>query len=273
VFAAGLLGLGQAAAQQASTVATPWTFRVAPYLWAPSVDAELRYGLAQRPGDARRADISIDAGDLLGALNFGVMVAAEARRDRFSMSTDLIYLDLSEEKGVGRAADYAELLGVPLAAGATVDARTELQAALWGLAAGYTLAQGGWGQVDGTAGFRLLNVEARSDVRLDAFVAGPGPGLGAAASRRLKDSATLFDGVVGVRGEFALGSGFSLPYAFDIGGGSANLTWQAMGGVAYQWGRTNITLGYRALHYEQGGDRLLRDLTLAGPFLAASFRF
>lgn len=46
-----------------------------------------------------------------------------------------------------------------------------------------------------------------------------------------------------------------------------------MGGVAYQVGGVDITLGYRALHYEQSGDKLLQDATLAGPFLAASLNF
>jgi hypothetical protein len=268
LLATGLLGPGKAAAQ-----GTPWTFTVTPYLWAPSVDGQLRYGLARQPGDARLADVSIDAANLLGALNFGAMVAAEARRGRFSIVTDLIYLDLSDQRGAARSADFGQGLGAPVAAGASADARSTLQGGLWGLAAGYTVAEGGWGRLDATAGFRLLAADARSDVQLGAAVAGPGPGLGVSTSRRIAGSATLFDGVVGLRGEFVLGSGFSLPYAFDIGGGAATLTWQAMGGVAYRWGRANITLGYRALHYEQGGDKLLRDLTLAGPFLAASFRF
>ena len=62
-------------------------------------------------------------------------------------------------------------------------------------------------------------------------------------------------------------------YAFDIGGGSSRLTWQAAGGVGYQTGWAGVTLGYRHLHYDQGGDRLVQDFSFGGPFLALSFRF
>jgi hypothetical protein len=252
-------GSGRVAAQPATTPATPWTFSLTPYFWAPSVEATLEYNLAVLPGDAQRADVSIDAGDVLGKLNFGAMLAGEARRGRFAIITDLIYLDLGDEKSAALPADY----GQPQA---TIDARSTLEGFLWGLAGSYTLVEGGWGRVDATAGFRLFVLESRTDIRLNVAP-------GAAIDRRLEQTATLLDAVVGLRGQFDLGAGFSIPYAFDIGGGSSSLTWQAQGAVTYRLGSADLALGYRVLHYEQGSDKLLRDLTLKGPFAAVSLRF
>jgi hypothetical protein len=271
VLATGVIG--RAAGQDASAAATPWTFRITPYLWTPSFEGQLRYGLARLPGDAATADISIDAGTLLRALNFGAMLAAEARRDRFSVVTDVIYLHLSDKGSRARSTDFGQSLDLPVAVGRTIDARSSLKMTLWGLAAGYTLAEGGWGHLDVTAGFRLLAVDSSTDVQIDTVLAGPGPGSALSTVRRLGQNTTLFDGVAGLRGQILLGGGFSLPYAFDIGGGSANLTWQAMAGLAYRVGWADFSVGYRALHYEQGSNKLLRDLTLSGPFLAATFRF
>ena len=78
---------------------------------------------------------------------------------------------------------------------------------------------------------------------------------------------------LGARGRLLLGSGFSLPYGFDVGTGASRLTWQATGGVHYQTGWAGVTLGYRHLSYDQGGSKLVQDFSFSGPFLAAKFSF
>ena len=150
---------------------------------------------------------------------------------------------------------------------------TSVRGSLWTLGGAYTLAAGGWGHADVFAGFRLFSLETRTDVRLAADIVAPGGGRSFARTGRLARDADLFDGLVGLRGRFVLGSGFHLPYAFDIGGGSSRLTWQAAGGIAYQTGWAGVTLGYRHLAYDQGGDRLVQDFSFGGPFLALNMRF
>jgi hypothetical protein len=50
-------------------------------------------------------------------------------------------------------------------------------------------------------------------------------------------------------------------------------TWQAYAGVAYQAGFADLSLGYRWLAFEQGGNAKVRRLALGGAVLAAAFRF
>lgn len=257
-------------AQTAPAAETGWRFTVTPYAWLPSIEGNLRYALPPGSGDARSADVGMGAINLLEAINFAGMIAAEARYDRFVIMTDLIYLDMGN---AGSRVDQVNLGGN--AVSSTLDAGTDtsVQGTLWTLAGGYTLAQGEWGHVDAFAGFRLFSLSTSTNVRLSADVAGPNNALALSRNMRFSDSTTLFDGIVGARGRFLLGAGFHLPYAFDIGAGSSQLTWQAMAGIGYQTGWAGVTLGYRYLSYDQGNDKLVQDFSFSGPFLAVNFSF
>ena len=267
---------GEPAAQTVPSAEPGWSFAVAPYVWAPSIEGKLRYGVPGRAGGvsgASGAKVSIDATNVLEALNFAAMVAAEARNGRFSVLTDFIYLDLGNAGSAVRSVDFVQVGRNPVSTTLNAGTDTSVRGSLWTLGGAYTLAAGGWGHADVFAGFRLFSLETRTDVRLAADIAAPGGGRSFARTGRLARDADLFDGLVGLRGRLVLGGGFHLPYAFDIGGGSSRLTWQAAGGIAYQTGWAGVTLGYRHLAYEQSGDRLVQDLSFGGPFLALNMRF
>lgn len=265
---------GDLAAQTVQTAPpapeTGWHFTVTPYAWLPSIDGRLRYSLPPGSGDARSTDVGISSTNLLDAINFAGMIAAEARYDRFAIMTDLIYLDMGN---AGSRVDSVNLGGN--AVSSTVDAGTDtsVQGTLWTLAGGYTLAQGEWGNVDAFAGFRLFSLSTTTNVRLAADVTGPNNSLALSRNLRLSDNTTLFDGIIGARGRFLLGAGFHLPYSFDVGAGSSQLTWQAMAGIGYQTGWAGVTLGYRYLSYDQGNDKLVQEFSFSGPFLAVNFSF
>lgn len=101
---------------------------------------------------------------------------------------------------------------------------------------------------------------------------GPAP-VSFAKTAPLSRDEDLIDGIVGLRGRFVLGRGFHLPYAFDLGGGSSRLTWQASAGLGYQAGWAGVSLGWRHLSYDQGGSKLLRDFSFGGPYLALNLTF
>jgi hypothetical protein len=273
LFGAVALSGGGAVAQPAQPSAPGWQFTVAPYLWAPSLDGTLRYQLPPGSGNTRRADVRVDSVNLIEALNFAGMIAAEARNGRFTILTDFIHLDLGNAESRVESVDFIQ--GGRNRVSGTLDAGTEttLRGTLWTLAGGYTLVDGAWGNIDAIAGFRLFSLSARTDVRLSATFNGPGPGQSFARTGRISRDTDLFDGIIGVRGGFLLGSGFHIPYSFDIGGGSSRLTWQAAAAIAYQTGWAGVTLGYRHLAYDQGGDKLVQDLSFSGPFLAVNFSF
>ena len=64
-----------------------------------------------------------------------------------------------------------------------------------------------------------------------------------------------------------------MPYYADVGAGDADLTWQAMVGVTYNWNWGGVSLVYRHLSYDMDGDKLLQDVAVSGPALGLTFRF
>ena len=260
------------AAQTVPSTEPGWSFAITPYVWVPWVEGKFSYNVPERTG-VSGARVNMDAINLLEALNFAVTVAGEARNGRFSILTDFIYLDFGKSSSAVRSVDFAQVGRNPVSSALNAGTESSLRGGLWTLGGAYTLAAGRWGHADAFAGFRLFSIDARTDVRLATDIVAPGGGQSFARTGRLARDANLFDGLVGLRGRFVLGSGFYLPYAFDIGGGSSRLTWQAAGGIGYQTGWAGVTAGYRHLYYDQGGTRLLQDFSFGGPFLALNISF
>jgi hypothetical protein len=272
-FGAGLacsLATG-AAAQPAWSDAPGWRFNVTTYAWLPTVSGTLRHDARGiEAGGGTGADVPVDGASLLDALRFAAMIGAEARYGRVVIVTDYIYLNLGNESSRVQSVDFGSGGRVPVAAGLDAGTESSIRGSLWTLAGGYTLASGGWGHVEALAGFRILSVSTRTDVRLSADVAGPVPGLSFDRAGRLARDANLIDGIAGLRGRIALGGGFRIPYAVDVGTGSSRVTWQAAGGVGDQSGWAGVTLGYRHLFYDQRGDGLLQDFAFSGPYVAVN---
>ena len=269
-----LLLSGLVAPAQAQTVprAEPgWQFSLTPYAWVPSIDGTLRYQLPAQAG-AGSADVAKDSFSVLEALNFAAMIAAEARYQRYSLLTDFIYMDLGGAGSKLRSVDFAGSNG---GVAANLDRGTEssLTGSLWTLMGGYTVTQGEWGHADIAGGFRLFSLSAETNLRLSGDVTAPGGTASLNRNARLSDSATLFDGIVGLRGRFVIGNGFFAPYAFDVGTGSSSLTWQASAALGYQMNWGSVALGWRHLSYEQSGNKLVQDLSFSGAFLALNFTF
>jgi hypothetical protein len=116
-------------------------------------------------------------------------------------------------------------------------------------------------------------MSTETSMRLGGDIMGPRAGLSFSRNAQLGRSDVLSDAIVDLRGRFVLGRGFSLPYAFDVGTGTSRLTWQASGGVAYQTGWAGVTVGYRHLAYEAGGNSLVQDFSFGGPFIALNMTF
>jgi hypothetical protein len=187
--------------------------------------------------------------------------------------TDFIYLDLGANGSKLRDVNFGG--GGSTGVGANLDRGTEssLSGSLWTLMGGYTVTQGDWGHADIVGGFRLFSLNAETNLRLAGDVTAPGGAASLNRTARLSDSATLFDGVIGMRGRLAIGSGFFAPYAFDIGTGSSSLTWQASAALGYQMSWGSVALGWRHLAYEQNSNDLVQDLSFSGAFLAVNFTF
>jgi hypothetical protein len=252
-----------------------WRFSIMPYLWLPSMDGTLRYGPPAAGGAS--PNVSIDADSLLSDLDAALMVTGEARKGRWSIATDLIYLDLSSGNSAVRSIDFNPGSGPLNVTNTALDGgtQTKVKGTVWTLVGGYSVVQEPHATLDIIGGFRYFDLEATTDWQLSATVTGPaGTPLTFARTGSVTRSDTLWDAIVGVRGRFKLGEGkWFAPYYLDVGGGDSKPTWQAMAGVGYSYKWGEVVSAYRYLSYEQSDNKLIEDLKLGGFALGVNFRF
>jgi len=258
----------------AQAAADKWTFSVMPYLWLPSMEGTLRYG--PPPASGASPNVSIDADALLGALDMAFMLQAEARKGRWLFATDVIYLDLSSDSSSVRSIDFNPGSGPVNIANTALDTgtQTNLKGTVWTLVGGYAAVQDPRATLDVIGGFRYLDLKATTNWQLSATVTGPGGAQTFATTGSVTKSGELWDAIVGVKGRVKLGEGnWFMPYYLDVGAGDSTLTWQGVlgAGYAFKWGE--VLLAYRYLSYEQGGNKLIEDLSFGGLGLGVNFRF
>jgi len=253
----------------AQTPGNQWEFSITPYLWLPNIDGTLKYSVPS--GASGSPEVKVGPNDYLEALRFAMMIAGEVRKDRWAVFTDVIYLDLSSEKSSVKSINFG---GNLVSSSANVSTDSSLKAGAWTLGAGYAVLPGRPVDLDVFGGLRYFGLHTSTDWQLTATVTGPGGGQTFPRSGSISERADLWDGIVGVKGRVWLGrSNWSIPYYFDVGTGSSELTWQGMLGVAYsfKWGGVNLT--YRHLYYDQKGDKLVQDMRFSGPALGVTFRW
>jgi hypothetical protein len=261
-----LCGALSAAAQ---TPDNQWTFSITPYLWLPNINGTLKYNIP--PGSGGSPEVSVGPNDWLEALNMVMMISGEVRKGRWSVFTDFIYLDFSNQDSTVKSINFG---GDRVSSSANVSTDSSLRGMAWTLGGGYAVLPGRPVELDVFGGLRYFGLHASTDWQLTGAVTGPGAGQNFQRAGDVSQRADLWDGIVGVRGRVWLGrSNWSIPYYLDVGTGSSSLTWQGMIGVAYSYKWFGVTLAYRNLYYDQKDDKLIQDLRFSGPALGMTFRF
>jgi hypothetical protein len=261
-----------AAAAQAP--ADRWTFSLMPYLWLPSVDGKLRYG--PPPVNGGSANVSVDADTLLDNLDFAFMIYGEARKGRWLIATDYIYLDFSKADSAVRSVDFNPGPGRVNVSTSSLNAgaQSSLRGDLWTLVGGYAAIEGPRASLDVVGGFRYLHISAETDWQLTATVNLPNSTLTFPRSGNAEKSDDIWAAIVGAKGRARLGaSDWFVNYYADIGGGSSTFTWQGVLGVGYAFKWGDIIFDYRYLYYSQSGDKLIDNVSFGGFGLGANFRF
>jgi hypothetical protein len=255
--------------------ASGWTFDLMPYLWMPSVNANINYSLPPALGGTVSANPSIGFGNLVSHLNIGFTGAADVRYDRFSLLTDFLWLNVGGVAGQFKSVNFPNHPAIPISGSVNTTESLKLNSEIWTLAGGYTVAQGNWGNFDAIAGFRLLALSTRTNYSLGVTIMGPrGNGATFGGVGSVSASADIWNGVAGFRGHVRLGDTmFFIPYYFDIGAGGSNLTWQVASGLGYQTPWADVSLTYRYLSFEQSNSSAEGRLWMQGPMLAVNFRF
>ncbi len=226
-----------------------WQFKAGMYLWGAGIKGETAVG----------SDIDIGFDDLISNLNMAFMGDFEARKSKWSLAADLIYLNVGAGGG-GRVPISAEP-GVSL----QVDADVKLRAWVMGFTGGYNLWQSERGTLDAIAGARYLEVK----VTLDATDRlGP-----LARQRETTASGANWDAIVGVKGDINLADRWYAPYYLDVGTGDSDFTWQIAAGVGYRFDWGEVNLFYRYMDWDFNSGSALDNLNLSGPMLGARFNF
>ncbi|HTO46547.1 MAG TPA: hypothetical protein VML91_02815 [Burkholderiales bacterium] len=257
-----------------------WKFSVMPYLWLPSVDGKLSYG--PPPASGGSANINIDTATVLDNLDFAFMINGEARKGRWLVATDVIYLDFGHTDSSVRsvAFDFGPRGRINVDAGANSGTQSKLKGWLWTTVGGYAAVQDPRWNLDVLGGFRLLNLDASTSWQLNTSLTVTDPaGGGATQTFARQGSASKSDnvwaGIVGAKGRAKLGgSDWFVNYYGDVGGWSQLFTAQgALGvGYAFKWG--DVIFDYRYLYYSQSGqDKLIDWVSFGGFALGVNFRF
>lgn len=221
-----------------------WQFSFAPYLWAAGLSGETaNFGLPT-------VEIDQSFGDILSDIDFGFMAAGDARYDRYSIMTDIIYARVTTDAATPRGVVASQ-----------VRLKTESFAAFVG--GGYSVIENANGRLDIVGGARIWSVSTRVSFE---------GGLLDDVSRT--DSATWVDGLVGVRAMYSITPEVYLTGWGLIGAGGADLDWDAMAGIGYKFSdRISAIAGYRALGVDYDDDTLTYDIIQHGPMLGMAVHF
>jgi len=218
-----------------------WQFGAEVYLWGASLDAK------PTGGD----NIHIGFSEIIDNLDMAIMTTLTARKGKWSLLTDIIYMDLEDDqKGT------AELIGMPI----RTDVDVEMKAWIVTAAGGYTVMETDKSSLDLLAGGRYLEIELPLEFKI-------GP-----AKVKAKPTGHIWDGIIGVRGKVDLPDKWYLTYYADAGTGDSDFTWQAWAGLNYKFKKVNAVFGYRYLNWDIDGSAI-DDLTVKGPVAGVKFFF
>ena len=250
LFTVGALMAGPAAvAASDPKVSDDWQYAATIYLWGAGIDGKT----------ARGSEVNVNFKTLIENLNMAFMGAFEARKDKWSMLADVIYLNVG--------ANDSATVPLQVAPGASADVRASVKTKGWvlNLLGGYTLWQTPEANLDLVAGARYL------DLTLDF-----GLGLAVAERARAPDvsaSGNVWDGVIGLKGHVDINPHVYLPYYVDVGTGQSDLTWQASAGFAYRFDWGDVSLLYRYMEWDFDSSSQLDTISFSGPLLAAKLLF
>ena len=239
-------------------IANEWSVDVTPYLWAPSISSTLSY----KGQYLNTADVSMN--NIVSNLKSGGMIAGEAHYGSWGIMADLVSATLQKTGTVPVTPAPGYNFRVAL--------KPTVQQTMLTGAATYNLLNNQEATVDGLIGARWIGMTATLNLAVDG------------TNYSLSDSKSMntTDPIVGFKGRYRIaGSTWYVPFYADIGGGggTTNMTWQAMAGVGKtieKW--VDVSLIYRGLYYDMdssktNGQGLLQKTTFKGPQLSATFHF
>lgn len=238
-----LLSLGATTVSAEEKSADQWQYDFQVYLWGTTIKANT----------VTDDSFTMNFGTILENLDMVLLTSFGARKNKFSMLADVVYLDVSDSQK-----HDGEFLGHPI----TGKLEVGLKSWVLNFIGGYNLIDNGKNQFDITAGARYLDVKVDTTFKLND------------QKRKNSRGDHVWDGVIGIKGRHNYPDGYYFNYYADVGGGDSKLTWQALVNFAYDYKKFTGIVGYRYLTWDLGnGSKALDDLTIHGPYISAKWSF
>ena len=233
-------------------VSDEWRFEVTPYLWGTGIRGTVNLN----DSAAKSADMS--SSNVLSDLKSGGMIAAEAHKGKWGIMGDLVSATLQNSGSVPVLTPDGR---------ATIGDKVTVQQTILTGAFSYTLTNTKDAYVDALLGVRAIDVTATLGLTVE----------GTAIKRSISKKTSTVDPIIGTKGRYRIAdSTWYIPFYGDIGsgGGTTNLTWQAMAGIGKTFNKAvDASLTYRALYYDMKDGGVLQKTTMLGPQVAVTFKF
>ncbi len=245
--------------------AAAWTAQITPYLWAT--------GLSGKVSPFQKAPtlgVEKSFSDVLGDLNGGGFVNVWARRDRFVLSADVMYVSTTDAHGEGPLPAFQlPGIGIAIPPGASVDAKVDSKQFTAALQGGYRVVDTPAFTLDVLAGARIWHISN------DVTVTASHPAIKSLTAKH-GESFHWVDPLAAVRAFLPITQRLSLHVQADVGGFGAgsNHTWSSLAAVNYVFSdRLSASVGYKTLNvdYDRGGH--VYDVRMRGPVLGLTYRF
>jgi hypothetical protein len=228
-----------------TTTDSGWHFELSPYLWFAGA-----HGTVGAFG--RDASVHSSAADLLSHFDFGILGAAEARRNRFLLTGDLLWIRLSDSAA----------LPFPGLSATSVDVR--VGQFVWTSKVGYRLIDSKRFKAEANVGARFWHLGQKLNFN-------PSPlGLSFSGSQNWADI------VVGGRAVLPMGLKMAITALGDVGGWNATskLDYQFAGLLGYKiCSKWTLLAGYRYLFVDYRSGSRLYNMVTSGAVLGATYRF
>jgi hypothetical protein len=246
------LAQGSADASPIPKVSDEWRFEVTPYLWGTGIRGTVNLN----DSSAKSADMS--SSNVLSDLKSGAMITAEAHKGNWGIMGDFISATLQNSGSVPVLTPDGR---------ATIGDKVTVQQTILTGAFSYTLANTKDAYVDALLGVRAIDVTATLGLTVE----------GTSIKRSISKKSSTVDPIIGAKGRYRIAdSTWYIPFYGDIGsgGGTTNLTWQAMAGIGKTFNKVvDASLTYRALYYDMKDSGVLQKTTMLGPQVAVTFKF
>ncbi len=233
---------------QDSTKVKKWHFLAEPYLMFPYMNGETGIG------ENLILPIEANPGDIFSKLQMGAMIYLEAKTDKWAITSDLVYMNLTQDVTPGIILHEGSVTAKQL---------------IWEAAGFYRLTS----FLEVGVGGRTNYLQTSVDARVNVIPAGTEEIEG-------RHHKTWFDPIIVARMATDIKDKWLFQFRGDVGGFSvgSKLTWQLQGYVGYRFTKLfQLSAGYRILStdYKSGEEpkEFIFNVDEFGPVVRFGFNF